>query len=75
MKLFENPVFHDKSKHIKIKYHYIMDMVQRGAVKLLYVVTEEHIADVLTKPLDRLKFEYFREKHGVIHIKVPSKRK
>ena len=27
--LAENPVFHDKSKHIKIKYHYIRDMVER----------------------------------------------
>ena len=52
----ENLVFHDKSKHIEIKYHYIRDMVQRGAVKLQYVATGEHIADVLTKPLDRVKF-------------------
>ena len=53
-------MFHDKLKHIKIKYHYIRDMVQRGAVKLQYVATEEHIADVLTKPLARMNFEYFR---------------
>ena len=57
VKLSENPVFHDKSKHIKIKYHCIRDMVQRGAVKLRYVATEEHIADVLMKPLARAKFE------------------
>ena len=50
MKLSENPVFHDKSKHTEIKYHYIRDMVQRGAVKLQYVATDKHIADVLTKP-------------------------
>jgi hypothetical protein len=31
VKLSENPVFHDKSKHIEIKYHYIRDMVQRKA--------------------------------------------
>ena len=74
MKLSENPVFHDKSKHIEIKYHYIRDMVQRGAVMLLYVATEEHIADVLTNPLARMKFEYFRERLGVLHIEVPSKR-
>ena len=34
MKLSENLVFHDKSKRIDIKYHYIRVMVQRGAVKL-----------------------------------------
>ena len=57
----ENPVFHDKLKYIEIKYHYIRDMVQRGAMKLQYVVTEDQIADVLMKPLARVKFEYFRE--------------
>ena len=40
------PSVHDKLKHIEIKYHYIRDMVQRGAVKLLYVATEEQIADI-----------------------------
>ena len=50
-------------------------MVQRGAVKLQYVVMDEQIADVLMKPLDRLKLEYFRERLGVLQIKVPSKRK
>ena len=66
MKFSENLVFHDKSKHIGIKYHYIRDMVQRRVVKLEYVVTNELIADVLTKPLARVKFEYFREKLGVL---------
>ena len=66
-------MFHDKSKHIEIKYHSIKDMVQKGAVKLQYVAKDEQIADVLTKPLARVKFEYFTEKLGVLQIKVPSK--
>ena len=66
VKLLENPVFHDKSKHIEIKFHYFMDIVQRGALKLKYIETNEKMADVLTKPLSRLKFDYFRERHGVI---------
>ena len=75
VKLSENPVFHDNSKHIEIKYHYIRDMVQRGVVELQYVAIEEQIADVLTNPLARLRFEYFMEKLGVLQIQVSSKRK
>ena len=41
IKLSENPVFHDKSKHIEIKYHFIHDMVMKGAVKLEYIATDE----------------------------------
>ena len=41
-------------------------MVQRGAVKLQYVATDEQIVDVLMKPLARVKFEYVREKLGVL---------
>ena len=37
----------------------------KGAVKLKYVPTKEQVADVLTKPLARVKFEYFRENLGV----------
>jgi hypothetical protein len=66
VKLSENPVFHDKSKHIEIKYHYIRDMVQRKAVHVQYLSTHEQVADVFTKPLARTKFEYFRERLGLV---------
>ena len=59
----------------EIKYHYIRDMVQRGALKLQYVAMEEQISDVLTKPLARVKFKYFKEKLGVLQIEVYSKGK
>jgi intergrase/recombinase len=41
IKLSVNQVFHDKSKHIDIKYHNIREMIQKGAVKLDYVPTDE----------------------------------
>ena len=60
-----NPVFHDKSKHIEIRYHFIRDMVQKGVVKLQYISTNDQTADVLTNSLPRVKFEYFRRRLGV----------
>jgi hypothetical protein len=69
----ENLVFHDKSKHIKIRYHYIHDMVQKGAIKLQYVGTDEKVADVLTNPLSHVKFEHFRDKLGIVLKDLPRK--
>ena len=50
-------------------------MVQKGSMKLQYVATDEQIVDVLTKPLDRVKFKYLRENLGVLEIEVSSKGK
>ena len=66
IKLMENPVFHDRSKHIEIRYHFISDCVQRGVVKLEYISTDEQVADILTKSLPRGKHVCFRDKIGVI---------
>jgi hypothetical protein len=66
VKLSENTVFHDKSKHIEIKYHYIKDMVHRKVVHVQYLSTHEKVAYVITKPLAKMKFEYFRERLSLV---------
>ena len=65
-KMIENPVFHDKSKHIEIQYFYIRDMVHKGFIKLHYVSTNEKFVYVLTMPLSQVKFECFCDKLGVV---------
>jgi hypothetical protein len=64
--LSKNHVFHDKSKHIEIKYHYIRYMVQRGVVEIRYISTDDHIMNILTKPLSRVKYEYFIDNLGMM---------
>ena len=56
-----NPIHHDQMKHVEMRYHYVQDIVQRRVVELQFVPTDEQVADVLTKPLVRGKFEGFRK--------------
>ena len=65
IKLSINPIFHDRSKHIDIRYHHLRDCVQRRIMLVQYIPTEYHDADILTKALTRSKFEYHRDKIGV----------
>jgi hypothetical protein len=66
IKLTENLVFHDRSKHIDMRYHYIRDLVQRKTVKLQYIATSEQVVDILTKPLTSRQFVQLRGKLGVV---------
>jgi hypothetical protein len=68
IKLSENPMFHDRSKHIEMRYHYVGDMVQKNILSIQYVLTGEQTADILTKPLSLTKFVYFRDKLGVVRM-------
>ena len=65
IKLSENPVFNDRSKHIDIRYHHRRDCVVKRIMLLLYVSTKEQDADILTKSLSKCKFEFHRDRIGV----------
>jgi hypothetical protein len=56
IKLSKNLVFNDNSKQVEIIYHFIIDKVQKGVVKLHHISTYEKIAYILTKPLMKGKF-------------------
>jgi hypothetical protein len=68
VKISENFVFHDRSKHIEIKYYFIHDKVQKGEMILQYISTDEQTIDILTKPLSMIKFTYLRDKLGLVEI-------
>lgn len=60
-----NGGFHPKTKHIDIRHHFIQDTLAKGEFELKYVATNEQVADVLTKPLERIKFQHFRRALGI----------
>ena len=61
-----NPVYHDQTEHLEMRYFCVRDMVQRRVVELQFVPTNEQVADVLTKPLVRGKFEGFRKMLNIV---------
>ncbi|CAM8958294.1 unnamed protein product [Rhodiola kirilowii] len=63
--LAKNPVFHGRSKHIGIIYHYIRELVKDGEIELEFCKTDEQVADIFTKDLSSDKFELFRYMLGV----------
>ncbi|GJR35223.1 zinc finger, CCHC-type containing protein [Tanacetum coccineum] len=63
--LVRNPVFHGRSKHIDIRYHFIRECVENGHINVEHVSGELQRADILTKALPRLKFVTMRQMLGV----------
>lgn len=66
--LAKNPVHHDRSKHIDVKFHFIRDCIEQGQVEVDHVGTEQQLADILTKALGRVRFVEMRQKMGVSEI-------
>ena len=65
----KNPVGHARTKHIVIRYHFVREGVQNGAIDLKYIVTDEMIADMLTKPLPKHRFEKLVTELGMKTVK------
>ncbi|WVZ70930.1 hypothetical protein U9M48_019559, partial [Paspalum notatum var. saurae] len=55
--LSKNPVFHKRSKHIHIRYHFTRNCLDDGSIKASNVTIENQLADILTKALGRVRFQ------------------
>ena len=63
--LAKNPVFHAKTKHIEVKFHFIRDMLEDKSLHLVKVHTDDNPADLLTKGLPPKRFAHCRSLMGV----------
>jgi hypothetical protein len=55
--LTKDQMFHERTKHIHIKYHYVRDVVARGKLQVCKISTHDNPADMMTKPVPVAKFE------------------
>lgn len=61
----KNPVQHGRTKHINVKLYAIREAERMKEVKLMHCSSENQLADILTKPLPKSRFEMMRSKLGV----------
>jgi len=66
--LSKNPVFHDRNKHIDVRFHFIRECVEEDRVRLQSIGTTEQLADILTKALGRERFCELRSRTGVVDV-------
>lgn len=63
--LAANPVFHSRMKHLALDYHFVRHQVQTGQLRVSHVSSADQLADAITKPLPRHRFETLNVKIGL----------
>jgi len=58
--LTKNPVQHSRTKHIEIRHHFIRDHIMNGDCEIQFVDSENQLADLFTKPLNKERFNILK---------------
>lgn len=54
-KLAENPVFHERSKHIDVRHYFVREVLKSRELDVEYTPTSDMAANILTKRQPRIK--------------------
>jgi len=73
IQLVRNLVFHARTKHIEVHYHFIREKVLAGEINLIYVSTEDQVVNIFTKVLGAEKHRRFRNMLGVMELELSLK--
>ncbi|KAG8500752.1 hypothetical protein CXB51_002776 [Gossypium anomalum] len=63
--LTKDQMFHERTKHIDVRYHFVRDIIARGDIVVSKISTHENPADMMTKSLPITKFEHCLDLAGV----------
>ena len=66
--LSRNPVHHDRSKYIYVKFHFVRDCMGKEQMEIDHMGTQDQLADPLTKALRRVRFIEMQQRLGVIGV-------
>ncbi|GKF08541.1 hypothetical protein Tco_0042765, partial [Tanacetum coccineum] len=56
--IVKNPVYYSRTKHIKIRHHFIRDCYEKRLIDVVKIHTDNNVADLLTKRFDVIRFNF-----------------
>ncbi|GKB72723.1 putative ribonuclease H-like domain-containing protein [Tanacetum coccineum] len=66
--IVKNPLFHSKTKHIKIRHHFIRDSYKKKLIQVIKIHTDHNVDDLLTKAFDVSIFQYLIASIGMLNL-------
>jgi hypothetical protein len=66
--LVNNLVYHARTKHIELNYHFIREKVLARKINLIHVNIKDQVVDIFTKALSTNKLKRFRKMLGVLEV-------
>jgi hypothetical protein len=66
--LANNPIYHARTKHIEVHYHFIREKVLVKEIDFIHVSIEDQVVDIFTKGLGTNKLKKFRKMFGVLEV-------
>ncbi|GKF18988.1 hypothetical protein Tco_0063906 [Tanacetum coccineum] len=66
--VIKNLVAHSRTKHIKVRFHFIRDCYEKRLTEVIKIHTDSNVADLLTKGFDVTRFNFLMVSIGILNL-------
>lgn len=68
VRLSQNPEFHKRTKHIRVRHFFVRETVQEGLIDVVKTSSSNQLADLMTKAVPKATLNKFRAELGLLKL-------